>query len=160
MTVSIDKLQTLEGHVLPGGRITIEPHESFIGEEALRAEPGAHGGVHPAWFVIASLRCMGISVDELCALAFQEEGDVLLFGNCRVEQHQPLREGVTYLASAHIGEVSSRTTRDGARLDSVEVIVRLRVQEPSGRDVGASAEVEARAGEIVSTYLFKRGSTT
>jgi hypothetical protein len=134
----------LRGKELPGGRIVIEPHEAALGDDALRAEPDPEGAAHPAWFVIASLRCMGITVDELCGLAHQADGDTLLFGSCRVDQRSVLQVGRAYTTSAHIGEVSTKTTRDGSRLDLVEVVVRLR--EETGPEVG----------EISSSYLFKR----
>lgn len=136
----------LQGRDLPGGRIVIEPHEAAIGDDALRAARDPEDAAHPAWFVIASLRCMGITVNELCALAHQADGDTLLFGNCRVDQRDALQVGRAYAASARVGEVSTRTIRDGSRLDLVEVVVRLR--EDSGAEVGA----------ISSLYLFKRGA--
>lgn len=148
MTVDVAVLQSdLSGKELPGGHIVIEHHEAFIADRALRAGFDPEGAAHPAWFVIASLRCMGISVEELCTLAHKGEGDTLLFGNCRLDLRQALRPGHSYVTSASIGEVVSRTTRDGARLDSMEVLVRLR------EDVSDGAEV----GTVVNTYLLKRG---
>lgn len=148
MAVTVEALQeALAGRQLPGGQLVIEPYEAFIGEEALRSAPDPQGSAHPAWLIIASLRCMGITVEELCALAHQAEGDTLLFGNCRVEQFSVLRTGHRYTASAAIREISSRTTRDGSRLDRIEVLVRL-------QDAASAADV----GQVVSTYLFKRGT--
>lgn len=145
MSVPVEALQEeLRGRRLPGGEITLERHETAISEGALRAEPDGTGAAHPAWFVIASLRCMGISVEELCALAHQESDDTLLFGSCRIDQTTTLRAGATYTAQARVGQVGSRTARDGSRLDSVEVIVEL-------------SEAGTPAGTITSTYLFKRG---
>lgn len=135
----------LEGRVLPGGTIDVLTHESVLGDRALRATDEADGIAHPIWFVIASLRCMGISVEELCSLARHAEGDTLLFGSCDVVQDQPMMVGATYTSDASIGAVGTRTTRDGSRLDSVEVIVELRD--------------ELRVvGRVSSAYLFKRGA--
>ncbi|GGN80649.1 MULTISPECIES: hypothetical protein [Nocardia] len=145
MSVPVETLQReLRGRRLPGGEITLERHETAIAEDALRAEPDGTDAAHPAWFIIASLRCMGVSVEELCALAHQDSGDTLLFGSCRIDQTNTLRAGATYAAQAHIGEVGSRHARDGSRLDSVEVVVEL-------------SEAGTPAGTITSTYLFKRG---
>lgn len=88
---------------------------------------------------------MGISVDELCALAQQGPDDVLLFGSCTVDQDRPMLVGGQYRTKARIGEVGSRTTRDGARLDSVEVLV-------------AVVADDGPVGTVTSTYLFKRGA--
>jgi hypothetical protein len=52
-----------------------------------------------------------------------------------------------YRTDASIATVGSRTTRDGSRLDSVEVVVSLR------------DDADAAVGRITSTYLFKRGAS-
>ncbi|MFI5426644.1 hypothetical protein [Aeromicrobium sp. UC242_57] len=143
--ITIDALRERgEGRVLPGGTIDVLPHEAAIGDLALRAEDEDDGIAHPLWFVIASLRCMGITVEQLCALARQAEGDTLLFGSCEVVQEAPMLVGGTYTSDASIGDVGTRTIRDGSRLDSVEVVVELR------------DEVQ-KVGRVASTYLFKRG---
>jgi len=144
MTISIDDLRAdLSGRVLPGGSIVIEPHESAVADGALRANDDPHGVAHPLWFVIASLRGMGISVDDLCALAGQEPGDTLLFGSCEVVQDVPPEPGQGYVTTARVGEVGSRTIRDGSRLDSIEVVVEL-------------FHDQTPVGVVTSVYLFKR----
>ena len=146
MSVSVEDLQQrLAGKSLPGGSIIIEAHESAIVDDALRAEDVADGVAHPFWFIVTSLRCMGISVDQLCELAAQEDTDLLLFGRCDVEQDQPMLVGQSYSANAVISEVGSTTTRDGSRLDNIDVVVRI-------RDAGDTA-----VGSVTSRYLFKRG---
>ncbi|MGW0161689.1 hypothetical protein ACWDUN_20500 [Mycobacterium sp. NPDC003323] len=146
MTVSVEELQQrLVGKSLPGGSIVIESHEAAIGDDALRATDIADGVAHPFWFIVTSLRCMGISVDELCALAKQGDSDLLLFGQCDVEQDQPMLVGHRYSADAVISEVGSTTTRDGSRLDNIDVMVRI-------RDASQLA-----VGSVTSRYLFKRG---
>ncbi|OBF37447.1 hypothetical protein A5719_21780 [Mycolicibacterium peregrinum] len=146
MSISVEELtERLSDKRLPGGSIVIEAHEAAIVDDALRANDFADGVAHPFWFIVTSLRCMGISVDELCALADQQESDLLLFGNCEVDQESPMRVGQSYRAEASIGRVGSKTTRDGSRLDSVDVVVSI-------RDAADSA-----VGTVTSTYLFKRG---
>ncbi len=148
MTVPIGTLELLQGRALPGGELVIEPHEAFIADDALRATSGPREIAHPVWFVMASLRCMGITVEHLRELAHQGPDDVLLIGNCRVLQNEPLVSGLPYRATAEIGQVGSRRMRDGSRLDSVDVVVRLLKE----------SDVEGTpVGEVVSTYLFKRG---
>lgn len=146
MSISVEELtQRLAGKALPGGSIVVEPHESAIVDDALRADDNAEGLAHPFWFIVTSLRCMGISVDELCALAAQEDGDVLLFGQCDVVQRQPMLVGSSYTAAASIAAVGSTTTRDGSRLDNVDVAVHI-------HDDAATS-----VGTVTSRYLFKRG---
>lgn len=146
MTITTESLvEALSDRQLPGGEITIESYEAVLLDEALRARPDPDGVAHPTWFVITSLRCMGISVEELCVLARQGPDDVLLFGSCAVDQKRPMRVGTGYRTTARIGEVGSRTTRDGARLDSIEVVV-------------AVAGDDGPVGTVTSVYLFKRGA--
>jgi hypothetical protein len=145
VTITLAQLQGLTGRGLPGGSLVIEPYESAIADHALLAE-GDHGDLaHPLWFVVTSLRCLGITVDELCALAGKTGADVLLFGECAIEQDHPLRVGGRYRTQAEVTAVDRRTTRDGGTLDSVEIRVALH-----GDD--------GPAGAVTSTYLFKRGA--
>ncbi len=147
MTITVDVLkERLTGKALPGGSILIEAHEAAIIDDALRATDTAAGIAHPFWFIAASLRCMGISVDQLCELAGKSESDLLLFGRCDVEQQQPLLVGSAYTATASIADVGSKTTRDGSRLDHLDVIVTIS---------DAAGDV---AGSVTSRYLFKRGN--
>jgi hypothetical protein len=146
VTASIEKLKAaLEGRRFPGGLIGVERHESLIADHALRAEDGDRELAHPIWFVIASMRGMGISVDDLCELAGKEAGDTLLYGTVEVVLERPLEVDRTYRTTAEVTGVDRRTTRDGATLDSV--VVRVGVRD--------DAETY---GSVTSTYLFKRGS--
>ncbi|QLY28842.1 hypothetical protein [Nocardia huaxiensis] len=145
MTMTLDELRTLEGTQLPGDALVIEPHENAILEHAVRAPRAEPGIAHPMWFVVISLRCTGISVDELCELAGKSEDDTLLFGSCEIEQRAPLSVGARYRAQARIAATGSRTSRDGSRLDNLNV--RLEIFDGSGACMGA----------VTSVYLFKRG---
>lgn len=147
MSVDIAVLtDQLSGKVLPGGSIVIEPHEAAIVDDALRATDAAEGLAHPFWLIATSLRCMGISVDELCELAAKSESDLLLFGRCDIAQQYPMRVGNRYTATAVIDEVGSKTTRDGSRLDHIDVIVTI------------ADATEVVVGSVTSRYLFKRGN--
>jgi hypothetical protein len=147
MSVPVDELRSaLHGKSLPGGELRIDDYEAAIAEGAWHGDPPADPGeAHPMWFIVASLRCMGISVAELCELAHQESSDTLLFGTCTVVQDRPLLVGSTYAARATITEVNSRTARDGTRLDAIEIAVSL------------STESGDAVGSVTSEYLFKRG---
>ncbi|KAF0957245.1 hypothetical protein [Rhodococcus sp. T7] len=145
MTVTTDELHKLEGTRLRGGEIVIEPHENTILQHAVRAPQAEPGIAHPMWFVVISLRCLGISVDELCELAGKSEDDTLLFGNCEIDQQTPLRIGGRYRVDAVVAATGSRTSRDGSRLDNMDV--RIEILDDSG----------GYAGAVTSVYLFKRG---
>lgn len=146
MSATLEELKFLEGMALPGGELVIEPHENAILEHAVRAPASDPEFAHPIWFVVISLRCLGISVDELSALAGKTEQDILLFGQCVVDQSASLRVGADYRAAATITSTGSRITRDGVRLDNVDVRTDI------------TAEGGTFAGSVTSTYLFKRGA--
>ncbi|WP_063064572.1 hypothetical protein [Nocardia violaceofusca] len=145
MTMTLDELRELEGTRLPGGALVIEPHENAILEHAVRAPRAEPGIAHPMWFVVISLRCSGLTVNELCELAGKSEDDTLLFGRCEIEQQALLSVGARYSAQACIAATGTRTSRDGSRLDNLDV--RLEIRDGSGTRVGA----------VTSVYLFKRG---
>ncbi|WP_155826850.1 hypothetical protein [Jongsikchunia kroppenstedtii] len=145
--ITVDMLKKLEGTRLPGGSIEIAPHEDSILQRALHASD-AGDTAHPMWFIIISLRCMGIDVDELGEMAGQSVKDTLLFGNCEVLQNSPLRVGGRYWTDAELTVVGSRTARDGSRLDSLEVRVRI-----------SDVDTAAVMGQVTSTYLYKRGES-
>ncbi|WP_127128868.1 hypothetical protein [Georgenia sp. SYP-B2076] len=143
MTVELAVLESLRERELPGGTIEIPRHESFIADHAVRA-PGDPDVAHPVWFIVASLRCMGISVDELMALASAGPHDVLLYGQVDVSIERPLLVGRTYRAAATIVDVGRSAMRDDTVLD--RIVVRVAI----GTDEDPHGVVEA-------TYLFKRG---
>lgn len=145
--ITIDELRSaLADRELPGASFRLEPYESAIADHALLAPDVEPDVPHPLWFIVASLRGMGISVDELCALASKTADDMLLFGGVEVTQDRPMRAGIDYRTTARFGDVSRQTSRDGSALDSVVVAVTLLDDD------------DHRSGTVSSTYLFKRGN--
>ena len=150
MTTAIKELDPgLVGRRLPGDLTTITPHQSAIADHALHASSDADAGefAHSIWFLVIALRGMGISVDELCALADKKDTDTLLFGTCGIDQAYPLTVGHTYRTTATIDSVDRRTTRDGSILDSLTVTV----------TVFDTEDPTSIACAVTSVYLFKRG---
>ncbi|MET0931046.1 MAG: hypothetical protein ABWX74_16110 [Aeromicrobium sp.] len=137
-------LEALPGLPLPGGSIEIPRHESHITDHAVRDvhDPEL---THPVWFIVTSLRCMGLTVDELCELAHAGPGDTLLYGEVDIDIVQPLRVGGAYRTTAEIVDAGRSTMRDGTLLDRVAVLVTV-----LGED--------GPYGSVRATYLFKRGS--
>lgn len=141
--------QSLEGRELPGASITIEPYQSVLADYALEADADDSGDAHPLWGLVLSLRGMGITVVELCALAAQRPQDVLLFGNCEVIQHRPLRVGATIDVTASIESVSRKETRHGGHLDFVTVRTAFHDKDDS---------LAGPVGEVANGFIFKRGA--
>ena len=147
MSISIHQLKgELEGVQLPGASLDVGPLESHAVDRAVRAAPLGAGSAHPIWFVIASLRGMGISVDELGEMAHQGQEDILLFGGVEILQESALTVGSNLRVTSEISQVERTTTRDGSALDSVVISNRL------------TSDGGAVLGTVTCTYLFKRGS--
>jgi hypothetical protein len=143
--VPLELLQrTLTGKRLPGADLAIADYENAIATRALRGESADQELAHSIWFIVCSLRGMGVSVNELCDLAHAGPHDTLLYGEVTIEQQLPLRVGESYRAEAVISDVGRSTLRDGSTLDKVTVLVEL-------------FRADVRHGTISSTYLFKRG---
>jgi hypothetical protein len=136
----------LAGKQLPGANLTVEQYENTIATRALRSEVDDGGVAHPIWFIIFSLRGMGVTVAGLCELAHAGPDDTLLYGEVAVEQELPLRVGGTYRIDAAVTDVGRSTMRDGSTLDKLTVRVEL---------FGDGT----RHGSVSSTYLFKRGES-
>jgi hypothetical protein len=139
-----DLRAALDGRALPGGTLRIDRHESLIADHALRAPDRDDDLAHPLWFVIASLRGMGITVDELGDLAKKRQTDTLLLGEVAVTHDHPLLVGAIYHTQAQVDQVDRHRTRAGRTLD--RVVVTVRVEDDSGRCHGT----------VTSTYLFLR----
>ena len=136
----------LIGSSMPGAVLQVEPYESAITDYALLAPDAAADTAHPAWLVMGSLRSMGITVEELCALAGMGESDTLLIGTIDIEHRQPLVPGVRYHTRPVVESVDRRSARDGSIMDRAVVTVRV------------LDEGDGVRGVVRSTYLFKRRS--
>ncbi|WP_214103364.1 hypothetical protein [Acrocarpospora catenulata] len=125
----------LVGYRLPGGRVRIEPHEAWLGHEAMRADPD-DGVLDPTWILVAGLRGMGTTIAELIGLADARVEDGVLFGEVALSQIVPLRPATEYTVA---GEVTGLDRRTGRRSGVFDVLTfRLDLHEPAGT-VAASA---------------------
>jgi hypothetical protein len=146
--IGLDELRAaLDGRELPGAELTIETYESALADHALLAPAGEAGAAHPLWLLVLAMRGMGISVDELCALAGQREQDTLLFGNCEITQHRAVPVAHRFRMTASAGPVARKESRGGGHLDFVTVRVAV-------HDLDDGVEV----GVVTNGFIFKRGA--
>ncbi|MBN9739236.1 MULTISPECIES: hypothetical protein [unclassified Pseudonocardia] len=144
-----DLRAALDGRDLPGAELTVEPYESALADYALLAPAEDSDHAHPLWLLVIALRGMGITVDELCDRAGKREHDTLLFGNCGLAQHRPLRAGHRVRTTASVGPVSRKESRGGGYLDFVTVTVVVHdLTEPGDGPVGT----------VTEGFIFKRGA--
>jgi hypothetical protein len=148
--VELDALRmALDGRELPGAELTVEAHESALADHAMLAPAEGTDHAHPLWLLVLALRGMGITVDELCLLAEKRPQDTLLFGNCTIAQHRPVRVGHRLRIRASVGPVVRKESRGGGVLDFVTVRVEVHdLSAPSNGPVGA----------VTEGFIFKRGA--
>jgi len=129
---------------MPGGNLTIESYESQILDYALCAADGDRILAHPMWFVVASVRCLGVTTAEFCQMAAMNDLDALLFGGVELHQIRPLLVGGDYSTKVDVTGVKRRRARDGATLDCIDI--RVEVVDADGNSYGS----------VISNYLIKR----
>lgn len=101
----------LAGHRFPGGTITIVPQLSWLWADAVgSSEPDE---VHPSYAFAMVIEGMGVTIDELLALADLKADEGSLAGELELEFENPLRLGATYRVD---GEIVAMERKHGARM--------------------------------------------
>lgn len=116
----------LRGHRLPGGDFVVADSDvptvaSLVGGSASEA--------HPVFASIASLRTLGMSIAEMCALCDFDLADGPLLGECDIEFEAPLRAGVRYVATGAIESYERVASRRLGTLDRLRFVVALATTE-------------------------------
>lgn len=146
-TPDIDELrERLVGHAFPGGVFEVAEYERWLSHDAMHAPPLPAGVLHPVWVLLGALRGMGITIDELTALAGAGPADGTVFGETSLEQREPLRAEVEYRVRGGITEV---VRREGRRAGTMDLMTfRLELVDPDD-EVAAVSE---------QTFVFPRRS--
>lgn len=127
----IDALsQRLQGHRLPGGH-----YEITTGAAAAVARLTGWDSPepHPVFASIASLRALGVSIEQLCALCEFRLEDGPMLGEFAVEFHGELQHGVRYRTEARIVSLDRRRSARIGVLDRLRFVVQI--QLPDGTPV-------------------------
>lgn len=134
--VDITTLEALIGTKFPGGSYRIEPWQSWLTNDCVLAAHRDDDLAHPMYCYYAALAGMGISLDELFALAHATADDGVMFGEADIELHQPLRVGVDYAVR---GGFTSAVRKEGKKAGVFDIVgFELEVVDPSGAVVGVS----------------------
>lgn len=134
----------LRGHRLPGGQYSIEVQEALTVARLVQSSHPAH----PVFSSIASLKALGVSIDELCALCSFELAAGPMLGEFAVCFSAPLRPGVRYGVCAVIDDLERTQSRRLGVVDRLRFSVYL--NDPD----------RATAAEIRYTWLLPRGSAS
>lgn len=125
------------GTELPGGTFSVAEYERWLTHDAFQSPPLPDGTLHPGWILLGALRGMGMTLEELTSIA--DAGEGTLFGETELEQHQPLRTGVTYAVR---GAVTELQRRDSRRIGTMDLMTfRIDITDPSGALVAVSVQV-------------------
>jgi hypothetical protein len=128
----------LVGHAFPGGTFVVEGYERWLSHDAMQAPPLPDGVLHPAWIVLGALRGMGVTIEELIALAGATPEDGVVFGETDLEQHAPLVGDRPYAVR---GGVTGVTRREGRRVGAFDVLqIELTIEEPDGTPAAVSRQ--------------------
>lgn len=129
---------SLVGHELPGGTFSVAPHERWLSHEAMKSPALAEPELHPVWILLGCLRGMGVSIDELVALAGMEPDSGVLFGETEVDQRLPLRAGIDYRVRGGIVDIERRHGRKAGIFDVMTFA--MEILDPSGEVVAANSQ--------------------
>lgn len=119
----IAPLPELAGRELPGGRYRISATEAA---ELLQLAQGGVQGVHPAHATVVSLRSLGLSIGELCALCHFDLADGPFLGELSIDFHAPLALEVDYQVEASIEGLTRHASRQLGTLDKLRFRVSIR----------------------------------
>lgn len=119
----IDALaQRLRGHRLPGGHYEIT---ADVAAAVARLSGWDAPQAHPVFASIASLRALGVSIEQLCELCEFRLDDGPMLGEFAATFHRELQQGVTYRTEATIVSLDRRHSPRAGVLDRLRFEVRI-----------------------------------
>jgi hypothetical protein len=133
----------LRGHRLPGGHYEIGVDER---QSVARLTGLDNPQPHPVFSSIASLRALGVTIEDLCGLCEFRLEDGPMLGEFTAIFHSQLRQNVRYATAATIESIDrTRSARVGV-LDRLRFVVRI--DQPDGTP----------AVEVRYLWLLPRGA--
>lgn len=125
------------GTELPGGTFSVAEYERWLSHDAFQSPPLPDGTLHPVWVLLGALRGMGMTLEELTSIA--DAGEGTLFGETELEQHLPLRTGVTYSVRGAVTDLRRRESRTIGTMDLMTF--RIDIVDPSGALTAVAVQV-------------------
>jgi len=130
VTPTIESLEELIGHRLPGGSYTIEPYINWLTNDVVLADQPGGDVANPMFCYYGALAAMGISIDDMFALAGATADDGPMFGEAGIELSRPLTVGATYAVS---GEITGAVRKEGKKTGVFDIVTfRIELNEPDG----------------------------
>ena len=144
--MTVEALEALVGTDFPGGTYTIEPYRHWLMNDAVGDVPSTSGTASPMEIYYGAMGGLGLTLDELFALAGATAADGPMFGEAEIEQRRPLRVGDTYTVRGGITGVARKEGRRAGVFDIVTFRLEL---------IDADDEV---AGVATNSFVFPRRS--
>jgi hypothetical protein len=123
--VTLEQMQEVVGHRLPGGAYTIEPWENVLLSDVMGVPPLPDGIAHPAFLFHAPLAGGGVRVADIFELCHAESDEAVRAGEYRWTLHRQLRVGGTYRMSGEFTGVERKRGRRGGLMDVVTFVIDL-----------------------------------
>jgi hypothetical protein len=136
MPISLEELEALKGQCFPGGTYTIEPYRHWLMNDAVGDIPSTSGPASPMEIYYGAMGGLGLTLDELFALAGATAADGPMFGEAELEQRRPLQVGETYTVR---GAVTDVVRKEGRRAGVFDIVTfQLELVAPDGEVAGVS----------------------
>lgn len=117
----------LVGHRFPGGSHTLQPHEAWLWDDSVEAEPEA-GAVHPGASYMIGFRAAGTSIQDLMDV-FETPSDAgVMMAEVEFEFAGALVPGTTFEVEGEVFSVERKRGRRTGAFDLVGFVHRLRAE--------------------------------
>jgi hypothetical protein len=137
------ELGSLVGTPLPGDTFRAERYEDWLLRDVVLAPPADSTAMHPLWSFIASVRAMGVSLENLFEMCGTSSDEGPMLAGCHIELAKPFVVDQQYAVTATISDAVRKQGRSGT-FDVVSVDVDV-------SDSGGDAVATVRA-----SYIFPR----
>jgi hypothetical protein len=132
-------VSAVAGAAIPEGSWTLQPHENWLGHDALYSVPAEEP--HPLMAFVAAVRGAGLGVAELFRSWGTEMADGPMLTASTLELPGELRTGVEYRVS---GTVESVVRKSGRTMGEFDLLTaRLELRGPDGETVALVRNVYA-----------------
>ena len=145
MTMDVSRFVDIIGRALPGGDYHISAEENDLLCRTLGTVPAPDGSAHPIYAYIATQSAMGLTVDELLAIAEFQATDGPMLGSVSTNFYSPLTVDATYHVQGYITNLTRKKGKSIGTMDLLEF--RLTLSRPGGE----------RVLDIANVWILPRG---
>ncbi len=134
----------LIGHRFPGASYTLPEWLCWLWSDTAELPPET-GAAHPALAYFVAMQGTGVSIQDIFDLMDATAESGVMFGECELTWHRPLRPEATYQCEAEIVAVERKQGRRAGVFDKMSFRIIM-------REEGAAEP----AAECVNTWVFPR----